>query len=214
MQGHTAGKWKRWDRNPVCPNPKAGQPRKSFTGRVSNWNPDCRPARIPQCGSWSRLRDEGLEYSGALRDASSPNAPGFPNHSSGSETNAQDLPQQMSHPQMGRKEDNRKRHLGLSELGSWLQPASGPICCPPLPSPPADTRHCLPQPQPGEEPPTTGSRSLSARGRDVLTAPEGVCVGGHLALRHRPSSQSRTRESRETAAQHQSFPSSLLNCFL
>ena len=91
----TAGIWKCLDTNPALTNPKAGQPRESLAGSVSNWNPDYRPARIPPCGRWSQLQDEGIETFCCIKGCLSPSQPGAPaspNHNSGSRTNAQGLP--------------------------------------------------------------------------------------------------------------------------
>lgn len=81
---------------------------------------------------------------------------------------------------MGLKGDNQKRHLRLSELGSWLQPASGPIChmlhaSPPLPVLlsvfPIDSMSSQPLPWPGEETLTKGSRSLTSEGKGSVESP-------------------------------------------
>lgn len=144
----TAGIWKYLDTNPGLSKSKGRTAQGIFSRQLSNWNPGYRPARIPPCGRWSQPQDEGIETFCCIKGCFSPSqssAPASPNHSSGSRTNAQGLPHEMSHLQMGLKRDNRKRHFRSSELDSWLQHASGPICCMacprfPLSFFPADTR--------------------------------------------------------------------------
>lgn len=77
---------------------------------------------------WQREQDEGLEKFCCLEGWGPPSALVFPNHSSGSGNTGQAPRHGTSHPHMRLNGDNQKRCVGVSEVGSWLQPASGPTC--------------------------------------------------------------------------------------
>lgn len=81
-----------------------------------------------------QLEQEEQEAFCCIEEWGPPSA--FANHSSDPGTNAQGLSHKTSHLQMGLNGDNQKRCFRLPELGSWLPPASGPICRTPCVSPP------------------------------------------------------------------------------